>query len=110
MGAPLWPSSAMSQVDMFWRATRPQGVTERGVGTLQKVWRGLAGEPGVSGQGTREKEIWNFPEWGREVGELVLERRDKRREELAGRQCVQCEGHSYLCFSPHQDTPSLSQI
>lgn len=38
----------------------------------------------VPGQGSREKGMWNFPEWGREVGGLVLERMAKRSGVRAG--------------------------
>lgn len=28
----------------------------------ENMWRGLAGEPQVSEQGSRKKGMWNFPE------------------------------------------------
>lgn len=44
----------------------------------ENVWRGLAGEPQVSEQGSRKKGMWNFPDRGREMGGLVLERMTRR--------------------------------
>lgn len=107
---------AVSRVDMLCRAARPaltsrippeasRGAGEKSGHPAEGVWRGLAGEPGLSGQGPREGNV-EFSRVSREVEGLVQEAAEERREELVGA-CGR--SRTALWFPPRQGTPSPSQ-
>lgn len=73
----------------------------------EDMWRGWVGQLQVPGQGSREKGMWNFPKWGREVRGLVLERMEKRSGVRAGLVGAALQPAA-LGFSPWQDTQSPS--
>lgn len=60
MGGPVLPSSAMSQVDMFWRCQVSRGDGGEGWAPRRCVER-LGRRARVSGK-ARERGVWGFPE------------------------------------------------